>query len=268
MQKVGKRAFISAVLLGALFSQSAMAEDLPRGASIAHTGKYYINRGYCSYTFILDNGNMGAFEELEIHLNHRDFVGRSMGQSVLTVEAFGDSNATRRQEAFLDLECEAAEGLHEFEVVKVVEKVNGKHKELPLHLFTGHNPQLAQVSVAASPGHEAIHPAFLGRWVTHPELCQTSEIMDDSQYILTFGGNMARFNGWQFVRTETFMDLNNSNGESVNTAESLGGRVSFYQFSPDYSEVYGTEENYYEIDAEGRLVIGGGADGFKLKKCH
>lgn len=257
---------LSTVLVGALGVAGAV--DIPRGASITHTGEYYINRGYCSYTFLLDNGNMGgAFEDLEILLNHRDIFGRSIGQSTLSVEAFGDSNATRRQSASLEIPCEEMEGHHEFEVIKVFEMIGGKRHELPLHLFQGENPQLAQVSVAASSGYEAIHPAFLGTWVTDPELCHTPEIAYDAHYILTFSGNMARIVGWQYARTETFTDLNYPNSESSNGPTALGGWVNFTQFAPDYSYIKGYEESLYRINDEGRLTIDGYNPNFSLMKC-
>ncbi|OAT51966.1 IrmA family protein [Providencia heimbachae] len=128
----------------------AFAED-ERYASITHTSSNFINQGYCGYSFTLDNGgsHMGLdhaeFGGLELTLRMKDGQGKVLGDTILEVEPFGDSSATRATFTGLEIPCE---DIAEFEVVKAVEDQNGHKVELPLSIFQANNPELAKMSVA------------------------------------------------------------------------------------------------------------------------
>lgn len=132
-------------------SAYSLAEEQQRYASITHTSSNFINQGYCGYSFILDNGGShmvldhAEFGALEITLRMKDEQGKVLGDTVLEVESFGDSSATRASFTGLEIPCE---DVAEFEVVKVVEDQNGRKVELPLSIFEANNPELAKVSVA------------------------------------------------------------------------------------------------------------------------
>lgn len=130
-------------------STFAIAEE-QRYASITHTSSNFINQGYCGYSFTLDNGGShmvldhAEFGALELTLRMKDGQGKVLGDTVLEVEPFGDSSATRATFAGLEIPCE---DVAEFEVVKAVEDQNGRKVELPLSLFEANNPELAKMSV-------------------------------------------------------------------------------------------------------------------------
>ncbi|EIU7555377.1 hypothetical protein LHV18_00060 [Providencia rettgeri] len=131
-------------------STSAIAEE-QRYASITHTSSNFINQGYCGYSFTLDNGGShmaldhAEFGALELTLRMKDGQGKVLGDTLLEVEPFGDSSATRATFAGLEIPCK---DVAEFEVVKAVEDQNGRKVELPLSIFQANNPELAKMSVA------------------------------------------------------------------------------------------------------------------------
>lgn len=133
-------------------STCAMAEE-QRYASITHTSSNFINQGYCGYSFTLDNGGShmvldhAEFGALEITLRMKDEQGKVLGDTVLEVEPFGDSSATRATFTGLEIPCE---DVAEFEVVKAVEDQNGHKIELSLSIFEANNPELAKMSVHKS----------------------------------------------------------------------------------------------------------------------
>ncbi|ENR5392233.1 IrmA family protein [Providencia rettgeri] len=132
-------------------SAFSLAEEQQRYASITHTSSNFINQGYCGYSFTLDNGgnhmvlDHAEFGALEITLRMKDGQGKVLGDTVLEVEPFGDSSATRATFTGLEIPCE---DVAEFEVVKAVEDQNGRKVELPLSTFQANNPELAKMSVA------------------------------------------------------------------------------------------------------------------------
>ncbi|MEM8191497.1 IrmA family protein [Morganella morganii] len=69
---------------------------------------------------VLDHAEFGA---LELTLRMKDGQGKVLGDTVLEVEPFGDSSATRATFAGLEIPCE---DVAEFEVVKAVEDQNGR----------------------------------------------------------------------------------------------------------------------------------------------
>lgn len=131
-------------------STSVMAEE-QRYASITHTSSNFINRGYCGYSFTLDNGgnhmvlDHAGFGALELTLRMKDRQGKVLGDEVLEVDPFGDTGASRATFTGLEIPCE---DIAEFEVVKAVEDQNGRKVELPLSIFEANNPELAKMSVA------------------------------------------------------------------------------------------------------------------------
>ncbi|MEY0015631.1 IrmA family protein [Providencia rettgeri] len=118
---------------------------------MTHTSSNFINQGYSGYSFLLDNvgshmvldhAELSAFE---LTLRMKDGQGKILGDTVLEVEPFGDSSATRATFVGLEIPCEDVD---EFEVVKAVEDQNGRKVELPLSIFEANKPELAKVSVA------------------------------------------------------------------------------------------------------------------------
>ncbi|MEX6312580.1 IrmA family protein [Providencia manganoxydans] len=146
MKKINILFVLSMLVLGSF----AYANE-QRYASITHTSSNFINRGYCGYSFTLDNGgnhmvlDHAEFGALELTLRMKDGQGKVLGDTILEVEPFGDSSATRATFAGLEIPCE---DVAEFEVVKAVEDQNGRKVELPLSIFEANNPELAKVSVA------------------------------------------------------------------------------------------------------------------------
>ncbi|MDF4405500.1 IrmA family protein, partial [Vibrio parahaemolyticus] len=106
-------------------SAFSLAEEQQRYASITHTSPNFINQGYCGYSFTLDNGgnhmvlDHAEFGALEITLRMKDGQGKVLGDTVLEVEPFGDSRATRATFAGLEIPCE---DVAEFQVIKAVEE--------------------------------------------------------------------------------------------------------------------------------------------------
>lgn len=135
-----------------VWNSFAFAEN-ERYASITHTSSNFINQGYCGYSFTLDNGgnhmvlDHAEFGALELTLRMKDGQGKVLGDTVLEVEPFGDSSATRASFTGLEIPCT---DVAEFEVVKAVENQNGRKVELPLSIFEANNPELAKVSVASN----------------------------------------------------------------------------------------------------------------------
>lgn len=122
-----------------------------RYASITHTSSNFINRGYCGYSFTLDNGgnqmvlDHAEFGALEITLRMKDGQGKVLGDTILEVEPFGDSSATRVTFAGSEIPCE---DVAVFEVVKAVENQNGHKVELSLSTFQANNLELAKMSIS------------------------------------------------------------------------------------------------------------------------
>ena len=91
----------------------------------------------CAYQFRLDNGgNDEGFGPLTITLQLKDKYGQTLVTRKMETEAFGDSNATRTTDAFLETEC--VENVATTEIIKATEESNGHRVSLPLSVF---NPQ-------------------------------------------------------------------------------------------------------------------------------
>ena len=100
---------------------------------------------------VLDHAEFGA---LELTLRMKDGQGKVLGDTVLEVEPFGDSSATRAMFTGLEIPCE---DVAEFEVVKAVEDQNGRKVELPLSIFEANNPELVKMSVAGENNFSCSH---------------------------------------------------------------------------------------------------------------
>ncbi|OKW34743.1 hypothetical protein AWP77_20900 [Escherichia coli] len=71
-----------------------------------------------------------------ITLQLKDKYGQTLVTRKMETEAFGDSNATRTTDAFLETEC--VENVATTEIIKATEESNGHRVSLPLSVF---NPQ-------------------------------------------------------------------------------------------------------------------------------
>lgn len=254
---------IASLSLSAITS-TALAES-QRYMNISHIDSNYTSPGNCAYLFKANVGTIPAsFNELELSLRANDLFGQSISQHLLTLEAFGESEATRTTYALLETSC--IDGLQEFEVTQIREKQkSGKQLELPLYLLSAQNPKLARMKVQPTPGADIIHRNFIGTWVSDPILCSYPHIEDDSQYILKIAGDTVRLDGWMMTYTESYPNLKLAENEDINTAESFGGMANFFQYSPDYSQSSGTRKNFYRIHEE-KLIIG--EDGLEFTSCH
>lgn len=252
-----------AVLLVSLTGSFAYADN-QRYADIHHTESHYVNRGMCVYNFTLDNGGgASTFSDIEITMKALDTFGRLITYGTMSVNAFGDSNATRSTISHLEMECPDQE-IHEFEVVGAVELLDGRKVELPMNIFHAKNPQLARVSIQTAPGTDKINRNFIGTWVTDKRLCSNPEIETDADYIVKISGDTVRIVGWQYIRTETFK-LDDSDMDGFNNNQGFGGWAEFFQFAPDYSQTYGTAESAYRLE-NGYLTIDDG--NLKLLSCN
>lgn len=257
-------AALSALLLS---MPVTLLAETDRYASIAHIDSNFANSGICTYLFKADNG-AGAvgssFNDLTLSLRANDVFGQLISHHTLSIEAFGDSNATRTSIALLETEC--IEDLHEFEITGISEKQrNGKLLELPLYLFSAKNPKLARMKIKSEPGADIIHQNFIGTWVTDSALCALPQIEDDSQFILKIAGDTVRLDGWMMTYTESFPNLMLADNEDINTPEAFGGMANFFQFSPDYSQSSGTRESLYRI-VDNKLIIG--EEGLEFISCN
>ncbi|MBT9736903.1 hypothetical protein GPK71_20210, partial [Escherichia coli] len=77
-----------------------------------------------------------GFGPLTITLQLKDKYGQTLVTRKMETEAFGDSNATRTTDAFLETEC--VENVATTEIIKATEESNGHRVSLPLSVF---NPQ-------------------------------------------------------------------------------------------------------------------------------
>jgi len=137
---------IPAVLLGLTLSSSVYADD-QRYISIRNTDTIWVPGNICVYQFRLDNGGSGeGFGELTLALRLKDKNGNTLTMGEMSVEPFGDSDATRMQEASLEGEC--VEDVSAVEIMKVTENSNGYSTNLPLSIFDTQYYQPLSVTIA------------------------------------------------------------------------------------------------------------------------
>lgn len=121
--------------------------DEQRYISIRNTDTVWTPGNICVYQFSLDNGGSGTgFGQLKVSLDLKDKAGKTLAQGVMEVGPFGESDATRSQDAFLENEC--VEGVSTVEILKVTELHAGNQTDLPLTIFDPHYYQPLSISVA------------------------------------------------------------------------------------------------------------------------
>lgn len=97
-----KTCMITAFILGLTWSAPLRAQD-QRYISIRNTDTIWLPGNICAYQFRLDNGgNDEGFGPLTITLQLKDKYGQTLVTRKMETEAFGDSNATRTTDAFLE----------------------------------------------------------------------------------------------------------------------------------------------------------------------
>ncbi|EAA4684035.1 hypothetical protein I4T90_001803 [Salmonella enterica subsp. enterica serovar Panama] len=142
------KGIISAALsLGLLASAQA---DEQRYISIRNTDTVWVPGNVCVYQFRLDNGGSGeGFGPLTLSLRLKDKAGNTLAMGNMDVAAFGDSDATRAQEASLEKEC--VENASSVEIMKATEARNGYQIDLPLSVF---DPQYYRPLAVSVAGHQ------------------------------------------------------------------------------------------------------------------
>ena len=101
----------------------------------------------CVYRFRLDNGGSGeGFGPLTLSLRLKDKQGNTLAVGEMGVEPFGDSDASRTQDASLEHEC--VENVSSVEIMKATEASEGYQTDLPLSVFDPQYYRPLPVSVA------------------------------------------------------------------------------------------------------------------------
>ncbi|AKM86450.1 IrmA family protein [Enterobacter ludwigii] len=136
-----------AILTLSLLAQAQANEQ--RYISIRNTDTVWVPGNVCVYQFRLDNGGSGeGFGPLTLSLRLKDKSGNTLAMGNMEVAAFGDSDATRDQEASLENEC--VENVSSVEIMKATEERNGYQVDLPLSIFDPQYYQPLSVSVAGN----------------------------------------------------------------------------------------------------------------------
>ncbi|EEQ8052669.1 TPA: IrmA family protein [Escherichia coli] len=136
---------ISAFALSLCLLSPAQAEE-QRYISIRNTDMVWVPGNVCVWQFRLDNGGSGeGFGPLTLSLRLKDKGGNTLAMGNMTVAAFGDSDATRSQEASLENEC--VENVSSVEIMKATEERNGYQIDLPLSVFDPQYYRPLQVTV-------------------------------------------------------------------------------------------------------------------------
>ncbi|MGP2540202.1 IrmA family protein [Pantoea agglomerans] len=129
----GSRTILAVIALSISGISSAYAEE-QRYISIRNTDSVWVPGGICSLQFRLDNGGSGqGFNKLAVTMRVKDNKGDILEEGIMDVEPFGDSDATRSQNAYLETTCN--DNASSVEVVKATEMINGKEFSLPLSVF-------------------------------------------------------------------------------------------------------------------------------------
>ncbi|WP_405042230.1 IrmA family protein [Pantoea sp. SORGH_AS_0659] len=129
----GSRTILALIALSISGISSAYAEE-QRYISIRNTDSVWVPGGICSLQFRLDNGGSGqGFNKLAVTMRVKDNKGDILEEGIMDVEPFGDSDATRSQNAYLETTCN--DDASSVEVVKATEMINGKEFSLPLSVF-------------------------------------------------------------------------------------------------------------------------------------
>lgn len=136
---------ISVFTLSLCLLSPTQAEE-QRYISIRNTDMVWVPGNVCVWQFRLDNGGSGeGFGPLTLSLRLKDKGGNTLAMGNMTVAAFGDSDATRSQEASLENEC--VENVSSVEIMKATEERNGYPIDLPLSIFDPQYYRPIQVTV-------------------------------------------------------------------------------------------------------------------------
>ncbi|WP_145586189.1 IrmA family protein [Yersinia kristensenii] len=128
---------------------SSAYADEQRYISIRNTDTIWTPGNICVYQFRLDNGGSGVgFGQLAVSLRLKDNAGNTLATGTMEVAPFGDSDATRSQEAFLEHEC--VENVSAVEIMKVTEERSGYKSDLPLSVFDPQYYQPLPISVVGN----------------------------------------------------------------------------------------------------------------------
>ena len=137
---------ISVFALSLCLLSPAQAEE-QRYISIRNTDMVWVPGNVCVWKFRLDNGGSGeGVGPLTLSLRLRDKGGNTLAMENMAVAAFGDSDATRSQEASLENEC--VENVSSVEIMKATEASDGYQTDLPLSVFDPQYYHPLPVSVA------------------------------------------------------------------------------------------------------------------------
>ena len=136
---------LSVCALSLCLLSPAQAEE-QRYISIRNTDMVWVPGNICVWQFRLDNGGNGeGFGPLTLPLRLKDKGGNTLAMGNMGVAAFGDSDATRSQEASLENEC--VENVNSVEIMKATEERNGYQIDLPLSVFDPQYYRPIQVTV-------------------------------------------------------------------------------------------------------------------------
>lgn len=127
-----KTCIITGVILGLTWSAPLRAQD-QRYIGIRNTDTIWLPGNICAYQFRLDNGGNGEGFGPHHHSATQRQIWSDAGDQKMETEAFGDSNATRTTDAFLETEC--VENVATTEIIKATEESNGHRVSLPLSVF-------------------------------------------------------------------------------------------------------------------------------------
>ncbi len=140
---------LPAIVVLMLCHLSSAYADEQRYISIRNTDTVWNPGNICVYQFRLDNGGSGVgFGPLSVSLGLKDKAGNTLATGTMDVAPFGDSDATRSQEAFLEHEC--VENVSAIEIMTATEERNGHQARLPLSVFDPQYYQPLSVSVAVN----------------------------------------------------------------------------------------------------------------------
>ncbi|MCQ8305057.1 hypothetical protein JEK40_21475 [Klebsiella pneumoniae] len=130
------------------YSSYAYADE-QRYISVRNTDTVWTPGNICVYQFRLDNGGSGvSFGPLSVSLRLKDKAGNTLATGSMDVAPFGDSDATRFQDAFLEHKC--VENVSAVEIIKAAEERNGHQVRLPLSVFDPQYYQPLLISVAGN----------------------------------------------------------------------------------------------------------------------
>lgn len=140
------KSVISAATLSLCLLTPAHAEE-QRYISIRNTDTVWVPGNICVYRFRLDNGGSGeGFGPLTLSLRLKDKQGNTLAVGEMSIEPFGDSDASRTQDASLEHEC--VENVSSVEIMKATEASEGYQTDLPLSVFDPQYYRPLPVSVA------------------------------------------------------------------------------------------------------------------------